>query len=70
MAYVIRRARREFNKTVEEMEATSNDAFDAETVTDETTKGNGAYQNGTVTRHIPKVDFVEETTAHKEVSGS
>ena len=60
MAYVIRRARREFNKIMEEMETASSGKSDEEKGSKDALKENGVYQNGTVTRHLSKVDLINE----------
>ena len=60
MAYVIRRARREFNKIMEEMEMASSGKNDEEKGSKEALKEKGVYQNGTVTRHLSKVDLINE----------
>ena len=60
MAYVIRRARREFNRIMEEMETASNSRNDEEKGSKDAPKEKGVYQNGTHTRHLSKVDLINE----------
>ena len=71
MSYVIRRARREFNKTVEELEVIPSDkAEDEKGSTDALLENGGAYQNGTVTRYLSKADLVNENIIDKDKSES
>ena len=67
MSYVVRRARREFNKTVEEldMSPTTEEKGSADALPE-----SGAYQNGTITRHLSKVDLIDENIVHKDKPGS
>ena len=71
MAYVVRRARREFNKTMEELDidATIKSATEEKVSTDAYVES-GAYQNGTITRHLSKVDLINENIVHKDKPGS
>ena len=60
MAYVIRRARREFNRIMEEMDTASSGKNDEEKCSNDVSKEKCVYQNGIHTRHLSKVDLINE----------